>query len=97
MPSLVLSFVPQYSSHRVISGSYSHVSLFLRFTGATVVFFTFETISPAVAILSMRVISMDPVEDVVGRLGLVPFLASFEVIVAMDDCACASFVFFCLN
>ena len=50
MPSLVLSFVPQYSSHRVISGSCSHVSLFLRFTGAAVVFLTFETMALAVAI-----------------------------------------------
>ena len=38
---------------------------------------------------------MGPVGIVVGKLGLVPVLASFEVSVAMDDCASASFVFAC--
>ena len=38
---------------------------------------------------------MDPVGLVVERLGLVPVLASFEVSVAMDDCASASFMFAC--
>ena len=32
---------------------------------------------------------------VVERLGLVPFLASFEVSIAMDDCASTSFMFTC--
>ena len=32
---------------------------------------------------------------VVERLGLVPVLVSFEVSVAMDDCASASFMFAC--
>ena len=38
---------------------------------------------------------MGPVGIVVGRLGLVPVLASFEVSIAMEDCATASFVFDC--
>ena len=38
---------------------------------------------------------MGPVGIVVGRLGLVPVLASFEVSVMMEDCASASFVFAC--
>ena len=38
---------------------------------------------------------MGPVGIVVGRLGLVPVLASFEVSVAMEDCASASFAFAC--
>ena len=38
---------------------------------------------------------MGPVGIVVGRLGLVPVLASFEVSVAMEDCASESFAFAC--
>ena len=38
---------------------------------------------------------MGPVGIVVGRLGLVPVLESFEASVAMEDCASASFVFAC--
>ena len=40
---------------------------------------------------------MGPVGIVVGRLGLVPVLASFEVSVAIEDCASASFAFACLS
>ena len=40
---------------------------------------------------------MGPVGIVVGRLGLVPVLASFEVSVAMEDCSSASFLFACLS
>ena len=36
-----------------------------------------------------------PVGIVVGRLGLVPVLASFEVSFVMDDCAYVSFAFAC--
>ena len=38
---------------------------------------------------------MGSVGIVVGRLGLVPVLVSFEVIVAMEDCASANFLFAC--
>ena len=38
---------------------------------------------------------MGPVGIVVGRLVLVPVLASFEVSVAMEDCASVSFEFAC--
>ena len=38
---------------------------------------------------------MGTVGIVLGRLGLVPVLASFEVSVAMEDCASASFAFAC--
>ena len=38
---------------------------------------------------------MGPVGIVVGRLSLVTVLASFEVSVAMEDCAYASFAFAC--
>ena len=38
---------------------------------------------------------MGPVGIVVGLLGLVPVLTSFEVSVAMEDCAYASFAFAC--
>ena len=52
MPSLVSIFVPHSSAHRVVSGSCSHLSVFLRFAGAAVVsFFTFEAMAPAVAVL----------------------------------------------
>ena len=52
MTSLVPIFVPYSSAHRVVSGSYSHVSVFLIFAGAAVVyFFTFEAMAPAVAVL----------------------------------------------
>ena len=43
----------------------------------------------------MVVVLMGPVGLVVERLGLVPVLPSFEVSVAMDDCASASFMFAC--
>ena len=42
-----------------------------------------------------KVMSLGPVGLVVERLGMVPVLASFEVSVAMDDCASASFMFAC--
>ena len=45
----------------------------------------------------MVVMSLGPVRRVVERLGLVPALGSFEVSVAMDDCASASFMFACLS
>ena len=38
---------------------------------------------------------MVPVGILVGQLGLVPVLASFEVSAAMEDCASASFAFAC--
>ena len=38
---------------------------------------------------------MVPVGIVVGRLGIVPVWASFEVSVAMEDCASAGFEFAC--
>ena len=41
--------------------------------------------------------SLGPVGLVVEQLGMVPVLASFEVIFAMDDCASASFMFTCLS
>ena len=41
----------------------------------------------------MVVMSLGPIGLVVERLGLVPVLASFEVSVAMDDCASVSFMF----
>ena len=93
MPSLVPTFVPNFSAHHVVSGSCSHVSLFLRFAGAAVVSF-FLDLKPWLQqypSLSMVVMSTGPVGIVVGRLGLFPVLTSFEVSVAMDDCASASF------
>ena len=45
----------------------------------------------------MVVMSTGAVGIVVGQLGLVPVLASFEVSVAMDDCASVSFAFACLS
>ena len=38
---------------------------------------------------------MGPVGIVVGKLGIVPVWASFEVSVTMEDCASASFAFAC--
>ena len=50
MTSLVPIFVPYSSAHRVVYGSCSHVSVFLIFADAAVVyFFTFEAMAPAVA------------------------------------------------
>ena len=43
----------------------------------------------------MVVMLTGPDGIVVGRLVLVPVLASFEVSVEMDDCASASFEFAC--
>ena len=43
----------------------------------------------------MVVMSLVPVGLVVEWLGLVPVLEIFEVSVAMDDCASASFMFAC--
>ena len=52
MPSLVPIFVPHSSAYRVVSGICSHVSVFLRLSGAAVVYFsTFEAMAPALAVL----------------------------------------------
>ena len=59
----------------------------------------FETVAPTVA--SFKNLSLDQdvdvavVELVEERLGFAPVLASFEVSVAIDDCASASFMFAC--
>ena len=52
MRSLVPTIVIQFSVHRVVSGSCSHVSGFLIFAGAAAVsFYDFETVDPEVAVL----------------------------------------------
>ena len=94
--SLVPTFAIHISAHRVASGCLSHVALFLEPEGGYVVtFFHFVTMAPEVAVFSMSVISMGPGGKVGGRLGRVQVWESFEVSVAMEDCASAIFAFAC--
>ena len=51
MPSLVPTFVPNFSAHCVVSGSFRHVAFSLESAGDAVVsLFHFETMAPAVAV-----------------------------------------------